>query len=65
MARVVLEDLNLEQAEKRIAEEALCYAGSIVEATQLLGITRQKLKRIIIKHRIEWPRGYRPKEQAA
>jgi DNA-binding NtrC family response regulator len=36
--------------------EALATAGSIVEAAQLLGVTRHALKRRIIKHRIEWPR---------
>lgn len=52
---IVLEELNLRKAERRLCEEALAMAGSIVEAAQLLGITRHALKRRIIKHDIEWP----------
>lgn len=52
---IVLEELNLRKAERRLCEEALAMAGSIVEAAQLLGITRHALKRRIIKHNIEWP----------
>lgn len=63
--RIVLDSFNLDSAERTLAIEALNAAGSIVEAAQLLGITRQKLKRIIVKHRIEWPRGYRPPEPPA
>jgi hypothetical protein len=54
--RLFLEDLNLNAAERLLCVEALNAAGSIVEAAQLLGITRHALKRRIIKHRIEWPR---------
>ncbi|HEY8379412.1 MAG TPA: helix-turn-helix domain-containing protein [Nannocystis sp.] len=54
--RLFLEDLNLNAAERLLCVEALNTAGSIVEAAQLLGITRHALKRRIIKHRIEWPR---------
>lgn len=54
--RLILEDLNLNAAERMLCVEALNAAGSIVEAAQLLGITRHALKRRIIKHRIEWPR---------
>lgn len=54
--RLILEDLNLNAAERLLCVEALNAAGSIVEAAQLLGITRHALKRRIIKHRIEWPR---------
>lgn len=54
--RLVLEDWNLNAAERLLCVEALATAGSIVEAAQLLGITRHALKRRIIKHRIEWPR---------
>ena len=32
------------------------HAGTIVEAANLLGITRHALKRRIIKHNIEWPK---------
>ena len=47
--------LSLHDAERRLCEEALARTGSIVEAAQLLGITRHALKRRIIKHGIQWP----------
>jgi len=53
---IVLENLNLADAERKLCEEALVSAGSIVEAANLLGITRHALKRRILKHQIEWPR---------
>ena len=52
---IVLETLNLASAERHLCEEALKAGGSIVEAANLLGITRHALKRRIVKHRIEWP----------
>lgn len=52
---ILLEDLNLRTAERTLCETALEKAGSIVEAAQLLGITRHALKRRMIKHHIEWP----------
>jgi len=54
---ILLEDLNLRTAERTLCETALEKAGSIVEAAQLLGITRHALKRRMIKHHIEWPAG--------
>ena len=53
---IVLESLNLADAERKMCEQALVSAGSIVEAANLLGITRHALKRRIVKHKIEWPR---------
>ncbi|NVB38138.1 hypothetical protein G6O69_09865 [Pseudenhygromyxa sp. WMMC2535] len=53
---IVLDNLNLADAERKLCEEALTSAGSIVEAASLLGITRHALKRRIIKHQIQWPR---------
>jgi DNA-binding NtrC family response regulator len=53
---IVLNSLNLADAERKICEEALVAAGSIVEAANLLGITRHALKRRILKHQIEWPK---------
>lgn len=53
--RLHLESYKLHEAERLLCEEALTAAGSIVEAANLLGITRHALKRRIIKHRIEWP----------
>ena len=51
---ILLEDLNLRKAERLLCEQALRKGGSIVEAAQLLGITRHALKRRMIKHRIDW-----------
>jgi transcriptional regulator with GAF, ATPase, and Fis domain len=56
MPQLVLEDFNLESAERRMCVAALELAGSIGVAAKLLGITRHALKRRIIKLRIEWPR---------
>lgn len=53
---IVLDSLNLAEAERKLCEEALVTAGSIVEAANLLGVTRHALKRRILKHQIEWPR---------
>ena len=53
---IVLDSLNLATAERKLCEEALTSAGSIVDAANLLGITRHALKRRIVKHQIEWPR---------
>lgn len=55
MPQLILEDLNLENAERRLCVEALTTAGNIVGAAGLLGITRHALKRRIIKLRVEWP----------
>lgn len=55
MPQLILEDLNLENAERRLCVEALYRAGNIVGAASLLGLTRHALKRRIIKLRIEWP----------
>lgn len=57
---ILLEDLNLRKAERLMCQQALTRAGSIVEAAQLLGITRHALKRRMIKHRIEWPAAAQP-----
>ena len=57
---ILLEDLNLRKAERLLCQQALTRAGSIVEAAQLLGITRHALKRRMIKHRIEWPAANQP-----
>lgn len=58
--RLVLEDWNLAATERLLCVKALATTGSFVEAAQLLGCTRHHLKRLIIKHHIEWPRGYSP-----
>lgn len=52
---ILLEDLNLRKAERMMCLQALEKGGSIVDAAQLLGITRHALKRRMIKHRIDWP----------
>lgn len=56
MPQVILEDLNLEAAERRLCVEALALAGNIVGAARLLGITRHALKRRIIKLHIDLAR---------
>ncbi|MCY0989563.1 MULTISPECIES: helix-turn-helix domain-containing protein [unclassified Nannocystis] len=53
---MILEDFNLENAERRLCNEALTTAGNIVGAASLLGITRHALKRRIVKLGLEWPR---------
>ena len=55
LPQLILDDLNLETAERRLCVEALNSAGNIVGAADLLGITRHALKRRIIKLGIEWP----------
>jgi transcriptional regulator with GAF, ATPase, and Fis domain len=52
----VLESCNLAEAERKLVASALEAAGSVVEAAQLLGVTRRAVNRLIIKHRIEWPK---------
>ena len=54
--RIVLDSLNIAAAERKLVVDALREAGSIVEAAQLLGITTRAVGRLIIKHKIEWPR---------
>ncbi|MCY0994695.1 hypothetical protein OV203_46650 [Nannocystis sp. ILAH1] len=58
--QLVLEDLNLEAAERRLCSEALAIAGNISGAALLLGITRHALSRRIAKLGIEWPPGRPP-----
>lgn len=53
--QVVLDSLDLAQAERKLCAQALNQAGTIIEAASLLGITRHALKRRITKHRIAWP----------
>jgi hypothetical protein len=55
LAQLILDEFNLEKAERRLCMEALHTAGNIVGAAVLLGITRHALKRRIIKLAIEWP----------
>jgi len=52
---IVLEDFNLEAAERRLCIEALGLARNIVGAAKILGVTRHALKRRIIKLEIQWP----------
>lgn len=53
--KLILEDLSLEGAERRLCIATLDLAGNIVGAAQLLGITRPALKRRMIKLRIDRP----------
>lgn len=52
---LTITEFNLAAMERSLITKALKTAGSIVEAALLLGITRQKVKREIIKHHIEYP----------
>lgn len=54
--QIILDSFNLSTAERRLCEQALKGAGSIVGAACLLGITRHVLKRRMVKHDIRWPR---------
>ena len=54
---VSLTSYNLEGAEKAVIVAALEVDGTILGASQIIGITRHALKRRIIKHRIMWPLG--------
>lgn len=65
MPQIILEDFNLDDAERRLCVEALTLAGNIVGAAQLLGVTRHALKRRIIKFRIDWPRSGAPPEDSS
>lgn len=53
--KLILEDFNLEAAERRLCIATLELAGNIVGAAQLLGITRHALKRRMIKLHIDRP----------
>lgn len=55
MSTFILEDFNLESAERNLCVEALTRGGNIVNAAKLLGITRHALKRRIVKLGISWP----------
>ena len=57
MSKLILEEFNLENAERRLCAEALHRGGNIVNAARLLGITRHALKRRIIKLGIAWVPG--------
>ena len=60
MPQIILEDFNLEAAERRLCVEALALAGNIVGAARILGITRHALKRRIIKLHIDLARSRPP-----
>jgi hypothetical protein len=52
---VVLDSLNLSNAERRLVSEAISVSNSIAEAAALLGVTRHALKRRMLKHDLTWP----------
>lgn len=51
---LVVEDFNLNTAERMLIERALRQGGSIIEAAKLLDTTRHAVKRRMIKHGIRW-----------
>lgn len=59
--RILLEDYNLNSAERLLCEHALDATGKIVDAAELLGVSRHTVARKIIKHKIVWPRVPSPK----
>jgi transcriptional regulator with GAF, ATPase, and Fis domain len=56
MRQVILEEWNLAAAERALVVAALEEGGSVAEAARLLGVNPRAAQRLIIKHRIEWPR---------
>lgn len=55
-ALITLESYNVPVAERLLCTMALEATGNIVDAAQLLGITRHALKRRKVKHNIAWPK---------
>lgn len=53
---VLLPDLRLGRAEKLLTEEALARAGSLRLAAQLLDVTTRRLRTLMLRHQIEWPK---------
>jgi len=53
--RIIIKTLNLATVERALCVEALKTANTIVDAAELLGVTRHALKRRIVKHDIAWP----------
>ncbi len=51
---IILPDLNLAEAERRLCVEALARTGSLVAAAEQLGTNRHALRRLIAKHEIVW-----------
>lgn len=51
---IVVDDFNLNTAERSLIERALKQGGSIIEAAKLLDTTRHAVKRRIMKHGIKW-----------
>lgn len=62
--QLILTDLNLEDAERRIIDAALSTFGSLVDTATALGIPRHKLAYRIRKLGIPWTKGHsrRPKK---
>lgn len=52
--KLVIDTFNLMTVERTVIEAALRQAGSIIEASALLGIDRHALKRRIVKHGIRY-----------
>jgi transcriptional regulator with GAF, ATPase, and Fis domain len=60
MRQVILESWNLAAAERALVVAALEEGGSVAEAAQLLGVNPRAAQRLIIKHRVEWPKAPKP-----
>jgi transcriptional regulator with GAF, ATPase, and Fis domain len=59
MRPVVLESWDLAATERALVVAALEEGGSVAEAAQLLGVKPRAVGRLIVKHRIEWPKAPR------
>ena len=55
MPTLSMNSFRLDDCETALVTRALHLAGTIAGAAEILGITREAMKRRIIKHRIEWP----------
>lgn len=54
--KIALTNCNLDSMEKALCEAALEQAGGAAGAAELLGIDQRELSRVIVKHRVCWPR---------
>lgn len=63
--RLVLDSYNLAAAERLLCVEAYTQAVGRLQRSSPRWLGRHHLKRLIIKHRIEWPRNYTPRPLTA
>lgn len=61
---IVLDDLNLHNAERTLIEVAADRAHSMSKAAELLGVTRHAFRRRMARHGLQWNREKRNLEVA-